>query len=458
MRFGAPAPPVGARTAAARTAITLTVNGTPRTLEVEDRWTLAEALRDHLGLTGTKIGCDRGECGACTVLMDGKPVYSCSQLAVWADGRSVQTVEGLRMTALDPLQQAFVEHDAPQCGFCTSGQLMSAKALLEREPASDRRTGARGDDRQHLPLLELQPLRRSGRRGRRDASDASPSAQRAQAARRRVRDRCVERRRPRRRRASTPSSASPARRPTPATSCCPACSTRACCAARIRTRASAASTSSKALRAARREGGHHARELHASSGAPARSPAAQQYNDEVKKITKHRRYAFNNPVRFVGEPVAAVAAVDRHVAEEALQLIAVDYEPLPFVLDPEEALKPDAPQDLAGRQPLARTRATRRSRSAQTRGNVDDGFAAADHVFEDRYSTAFVHNAQMEPRVCVAALGRRQADGLHADRRHRQLPHRHGARPRHPARRRSASSASTWAATSATRTRTRTPT
>src|SRR3954452_5099393 len=114
-----------------RTSITLTVNGARRTLEVEDRWTLVEALRDHIGLTGTKIGCDRGECGACTVLMDGKPVYSCSQLAVWADGRAIQTVEGLLD---DPLQRAFVAHDAPQCGFCTSGQLMSAKALINTTP------------------------------------------------------------------------------------------------------------------------------------------------------------------------------------------------------------------------------------------------------------------------------------------------------------------------------------
>src|SRR6516164_2103392 len=120
---------------APRTAIRLTVNGAPRQVEVEDRWTLAELLRDHLRLTGTKIGCDRGECGACTVLLDGKPVYACSQLAVWADGRSVETVEGLAQNGhLDPLQEAFIEHDGPQCGFCTSGQLMSAKALLNRNP------------------------------------------------------------------------------------------------------------------------------------------------------------------------------------------------------------------------------------------------------------------------------------------------------------------------------------
>lgn len=121
--------------AAPRTSITLMVNGDERHVEVEDRWTLVEVLRDHLGLTGTKIGCDRGECGACTVLLDGKPVYSCSQLAVWADGRTVQTVEGLAHNDhLHPLQEAFIEHDGPQCGYCTSGQLMSAKALLDHNP------------------------------------------------------------------------------------------------------------------------------------------------------------------------------------------------------------------------------------------------------------------------------------------------------------------------------------
>ncbi|HEY7390883.1 MAG TPA: (2Fe-2S)-binding protein [Bryobacteraceae bacterium] len=120
---------------APRKEVRITLNGAVRRLEVEDRWTLVEVLRDHLDLTGSKIGCDRGECGACTVLLDGKPVYSCSQLAVWADGRSIETVEGLsRNGRLDPLQEAFIEHDGPQCGFCTSGQLMSAKALLNRNP------------------------------------------------------------------------------------------------------------------------------------------------------------------------------------------------------------------------------------------------------------------------------------------------------------------------------------
>jgi xanthine dehydrogenase YagT iron-sulfur-binding subunit len=130
---------VAAPVAAAKTSIRLTVNGQAQNIEVEDRWTLVEVLRDHLKLTGTKIGCDRGECGACTVLVNGKAVYACSQLAAWMDGRSVQTIEGLAQGAkLDPLQQAFIEHDAPQCGYCTSGQLMAAKALLNDNPKPTR--------------------------------------------------------------------------------------------------------------------------------------------------------------------------------------------------------------------------------------------------------------------------------------------------------------------------------
>jgi len=120
---------------APRSNIRLVVNGVEKRIEVEDRWTLVEVLRDHLELTGTKIGCDRGECGACTVLIDGKPMYSCSQLAVWLDGKSIQTVEGLAQNGkLDPLQEAFIAHDGPQCGFCTSGQLMAAKAVLNANP------------------------------------------------------------------------------------------------------------------------------------------------------------------------------------------------------------------------------------------------------------------------------------------------------------------------------------
>lgn len=134
---GVAVPPRGSppETSSSRSQVHLQVNGQDHRMEVEDRWTLAEVLRDHLGLTGTRLGCDRGECGACTVLLDGKSVYSCSYLAVWADGKDITTVEGLAHgDELDPLQQAFITHDGPQCGFCTSGQLMSARALLNDNP------------------------------------------------------------------------------------------------------------------------------------------------------------------------------------------------------------------------------------------------------------------------------------------------------------------------------------
>jgi xanthine dehydrogenase YagT iron-sulfur-binding subunit len=111
--------------------ITLTVNGSTARLDVAPWTTLLDALRDHLDLTGTKKGCDHGQCGACTVLVDGRRINSCLTLAVMQEGARVTTVEGLASNgALHPLQQAFIEHDAFQCGYCTPGQLCSAAGLI----------------------------------------------------------------------------------------------------------------------------------------------------------------------------------------------------------------------------------------------------------------------------------------------------------------------------------------
>ena len=113
-------------------SITLNVNGTDHRIEVDHRWTLLRVLRDVLGLTGAKRGCDRGECGACTVLVDDDPVCSCSMLALQVGGRQVRTVESLGDTnSLNALQEAFLAEDGGQCGFCTPGFIMSATALLE---------------------------------------------------------------------------------------------------------------------------------------------------------------------------------------------------------------------------------------------------------------------------------------------------------------------------------------
>jgi carbon-monoxide dehydrogenase small subunit len=115
--------------------ITVNVNGTDRTVDVEPRLLLAHLLRQALQLTGTHSGCDTSGCGACTVLMDGRPVKSCTVLAVQANGREVETVEGLATASeLHPIQEGFKEEHGLQCGFCTPGMMISAKALLERNP------------------------------------------------------------------------------------------------------------------------------------------------------------------------------------------------------------------------------------------------------------------------------------------------------------------------------------
>jgi carbon-monoxide dehydrogenase small subunit len=115
--------------------ITVTVNGVERSADVEPRLLLVHFIREVLGLTGTHIGCDTTSCGACTVLLDGMPVKSCTLFAVMADGRSVTTVEGLQTNGqLDPIQVAFKEEHGLQCGFCTPGMMLTGRALLESNP------------------------------------------------------------------------------------------------------------------------------------------------------------------------------------------------------------------------------------------------------------------------------------------------------------------------------------
>ncbi len=386
------ATPAQSAPAARRASVAVTVNGTVHRLEVDDRWTLVDVLRDELGLTGTKIGCNRGECGACTVLLDGKPVYACSQLALWADGRSVQTIEGLAPNGrLSTVQHAFVEHDGPQCGFCTSGQLMAATALLAANPkptAADARAAMTGnlcrcsnynryieavvaaggsEAASHTSAAGLDPMATVGHPSARiDAIERATGAA-----------------------AYTGDVKLPGmlyaqvlRSPHPH--------------ARIR-RIDAARA--RALPGVRAIITHENCDVVWGSGSVA---GGRQYSDQIKDITKHRRRVFSEEVRFVGEPVAAVAAVDRYTAEDALRLIQVEYETLPFVLDQEAALEPGAPPVWPeGNVALDARNEPQPMRSSD--GDVEAGFAQADHVFEDRYSTAFVHNAQMEPRCAVAS-------------------------------------------------------
>jgi xanthine dehydrogenase YagT iron-sulfur-binding subunit len=132
-----------------KTPVELTVNGKKYNLQLEPRVTLLDALRDSLEITGAKRVCDRAECGACTVLLDGKAVYACSVLAIDAQGRQITTVESLMQgDTLHPIQQAFVDHDASQCGFCTPGFVVATKAFLDKYPnpsPEDMRRGLSGN-------------------------------------------------------------------------------------------------------------------------------------------------------------------------------------------------------------------------------------------------------------------------------------------------------------------------
>jgi len=115
--------------------ITLKVNSNSYNMTVDTRMTLLEVIRDKIGLTGTKEGCSVGECGTCTVLMEGKPIYSCLMLAVDAEGKEILTIEGLAdFEGLHPIQKSFIDHGAVQCGFCTPGMILTAKALLDENP------------------------------------------------------------------------------------------------------------------------------------------------------------------------------------------------------------------------------------------------------------------------------------------------------------------------------------
>ncbi|HYZ31407.1 MAG TPA: 2Fe-2S iron-sulfur cluster-binding protein [Crenalkalicoccus sp.] len=138
-----------------RVPVSVTVNGQIRTMAVEPRTTLLDALREELALTGAKKGCDRGECGACTVHVDGRRILSCMTLAAMQDGKRITTIEGLeRDGQLHPVQAAFIEHDGFQCGFCTSGQIMSGVAVIE-EAKLGWPSAATADVRRPLTLADL---------------------------------------------------------------------------------------------------------------------------------------------------------------------------------------------------------------------------------------------------------------------------------------------------------------
>jgi 4-hydroxybenzoyl-CoA reductase subunit alpha len=364
--------------------VSLRVNGRRHVLGVKPNTTLQNLIRQQLNLTGTKKGCELGECGACTVIMNGKPVNSCMVLAVAADGADVVTIEGLADGGeLHPLQKSFIKHGALQCGFCTPGTLMSAKALIDRNPdptEEEIRTALGGNlcrcaayprivqavqtwrSFEGVPL-DARPHTPTERDQQRDLDVVSHGVTRIDG-------------------------------PDKVTG-------RATYTGDLRLPGMIFGkilTSPHAHASIRRIDASRARELPGVlavlTGADVPdtcygvSPA--RYDEHV--LAKDR-------VRYVGDEVAAVAALDEETAERALRLIEVEYEPLPAVFDAEEAMKPGAP--------LIHPENERFTRNINTKvewhfGDVERGFAEADHVRGERFVGNRTYQAPIEPHAALA--------------------------------------------------------
>ena len=376
--------------------ITLRINGETYEVAVEPRTILIDVIREQLGLTGTKKACDFGNCGSCTVLMDGKPVLSCLVLALDAQGKDILTVEGLNKDGqLHPLQEAFIDHGAIQCGFCTPGMLLSAKALLDENPQPTMEEikqaiagnlcrctgyqkiietilsavkGAKGDDRE---TEESFPI---GKRIRRIDGNVKATGEAR----------------------FTVDMVLPGM------------------------------LHGKILRSPY----PHAKILHIDTSSAAALPGVKAII--TGKDTGTVRFSFiDTPrypadqcplavekVRFIGEGVAAVAAVSEKIAEEALRLIKVEFQELPAVFDPVEAMKDGAPRIHDRIVPTTTTAwqdfgVSREARPYDavnnvankiliTVGDIEQGFKQSDYVREDKFEIPATAHVALEPHVALA--------------------------------------------------------
>lgn len=364
--------------------INLTVNGKTITTEVESSHTLLHFLREGLGLTGAKEGCNEGNCGACTVLMDGHPVNSCLVLAVEADGAHVTTVEGLAEgERLHPLQEAFIDRGAVQCGYCTPGMLLSAKALLDEFEAPTEkqiREALAGNLCRCTGYVKIIEAVSEAARRLRSAAARDPSADVTVAA------------------GSRPEA--PSLFPDPA----PAERDHAV------PRVTGELRFTDDLRLTDTAWGKVLRSPHPHALIRRIDPAEAEKLDGVLAVVTARDIPGQNlygilfndqpvladaKVRFVGEPVAAVAAVSPEIAERALGLIKVEYDPLPAVLSPQEGLSPGASLVHQGGNVMMH-------KKVQI-GDVDRGFDKADVIVEEEFTTHWVDHAYLEPDCAIAS-------------------------------------------------------
>jgi selenium-dependent xanthine dehydrogenase len=379
-----------------RQIIGLYVNGDFRQVEVGRKTTLLQVLRDEFHLTGTKNGCGQGQCGACTVIVDGKAVRSCVYLAHRADGKRVETIEGLATDdELHPLQQAFIEHGAIQCGFCTPGMIMAAKALLAAKPRPTREDIYQALDRNlcrctgYAKIIEA-ILATSGQRP--EVEVRPPTA--------------------------VPGVADPSA--TLRTGLAP----RLAVGHPLPRPDARAKATGEAVFAAdlypSTGSGHrfegmlhgkvlrsrypHARVLRVEPSKAKALPGvvAVLTAADVPGARNHGHLRNDWPVlaydkvRYVGDAVALVAAETEEIAEAALKLIEVDYEPLPVVASAEAALAEDAPLIHEGGNVLKHL--------TFQRGDVAAAFAQADIVIENEYHTPAGDHSFLEPEAGVATV------------------------------------------------------
>jgi selenium-dependent xanthine dehydrogenase len=357
-------------------AITLNVNGQDRSLEVSPSTMLLDVLREDLHLTGTKNGCGQGHCGACTVIVDGKPIRSCITKASRLDGAHVETIEGLaRGGSLHPVQAAFIAAGAIQCGFCTPGMVMSVKALLDASPNPTRSEMDKALEPNLCRCTGYGSIIRAVRRASASPPDDAWETSLASGETHTVGHSCQ---RPDAREKVTGA---------------------AIYAADLRF---PGMLHAKVLRSQHA----HARVLRVETSRARSLPgvAAVLTADDIPGARKNGHVRRDWPilvgqgetVRYLGDALALVAAESEATARQALALIAVDYQPLPGVFSAQGALAPGAPllhSDVPGNL-LKHIRVRK--------GNMVDGWARATEVVEAEFTTPFIEHAFLEPEAGVA--------------------------------------------------------
>ncbi|MGE5291981.1 MAG: molybdopterin-dependent oxidoreductase [Micromonosporaceae bacterium] len=349
--------------------VALTVNGVPHDVLIPPARSLADTLRYDLGLTGTKRACNEGECGSCSVLLDGEVVNSCLVPAAEAEGREVTTIEGLATEGrLDPVQQAFADNFASQCGYCTPGMIMTARALLARNPhptEAEIRDGIRGNLCRCTGYAKIvQAI--SAAAGEAVAAPEGPAGHTVvgRSLRRVDADEKVTGKAPYAYDIALPGM-----------------------------------VYGEILRSPMA----HARITRLDTSRARQAPGvlavltqADMPATRFGAFTQDETALADGVVRYVGEGVAAVIASDEDSARAALELVDVDYDPLPAVVDPESAMAEGAPQlhEGAERNIVAHNRVIG--------GDIEKGFAEADVVYEDRFETSRQCHVCLEPHAVLA--------------------------------------------------------